>query len=159
MNPGRICLGVVLLSFLAAPGCSGSGNPVKVEGIVTLDGKPLPDAGISLTPEDGHGPPASGMSGADGTFRLTTFSSGDGAFPGTYKVIVSLGEPENEGAKTMDPKDAKGMMDMMKKVKEEKKTKKHNLPASYSDPKKSSLKQVIPPPNGKMTLELRSTGG
>ncbi len=159
MNAGRICRGIVLLSLLAGLGCSTSGKPIKVEGVVMLDGKPLPNAAITLLPDDAQGRPASGVSGTDGSFRLTTLSSGDGAMAGTYKVTVNLTDTPNE--KPIDIKDAKGMMDAMKEAQEKAQKagpKKANLPVTYTDPSRTTLKQVIPPPEGKMTLDLRNTG-
>src|SRR6266511_1250628 len=89
MNARISCRVLALLPLLVGLGCSGGGKPVKVEGVATLDGKPLPAAMIQFIP-DGGGVPANGVTGTDGTFRLTTYSSSDGAMPGTYKVLVSL---------------------------------------------------------------------
>src|SRR5262245_12253374 len=96
MNLGSVCRVSAILPLLMALGCSGGGKPIKVEGKVTLDGKPLPEALIQFLPEgEQGGPPANGLSGTDGTFRLTTFNSGDGALPGTYKVTVTVGTEED----------------------------------------------------------------
>jgi len=134
---------------------------VKVNGTITLDGKPLPEAVITFVPEGGGGHQASGMSGSDGSFRLTTFSSGDGAERGSYKVTVTLGAPETDTGPAPDPTDPKAMAEAMRKYSEKnrgKAAKKSPLPASYSDPAKTSLKYVLPPPDGKVLLELKSTG-
>src|SRR5262245_12374499 len=78
----------------AALGC-GQGKTVKVEGVVTLDGKPLPAATVTFVP-DGNGRAASGRTDQDGIFRLTTFRTDDGAVPGEYKVTVVVDKPTEE---------------------------------------------------------------
>jgi hypothetical protein len=152
----------VLPFLLVGVGCVGGDKPVKVEGMVTLDGKPLPEAMIVFNPEGG-GSPASGVSGSDGSFRLTTFSSGDGAKPGSYKVTVALAKPADADGPQPESGNPQSMIDAMKKHAEAQKhkpagPKKPSLPATYSDLSKTTLKYVIPPPDGKVTLELRSTG-
>jgi hypothetical protein len=78
----------VLLGFLVGgPGCSGSGL-VNVQGLVTLDGKPLANAHVNFATADGKGHPAVGLSDRDGRFRLTTYKPDDGALPGEYRVTV-----------------------------------------------------------------------
>src|SRR5438046_2180107 len=68
--------------LLAQAGCGGAGGkPVKVEGVVTLDGKPLDRALVSFIPVAQGGHQANGQTGLDGTFHLTTYTSGDGALP------------------------------------------------------------------------------
>ena len=154
--------GLVVLPLLLTLGCSGGEKPIKVEGEVKLDGKPLENAMILFTPED-KGTPASGTSGSDGSFRLTTYSSGDGIKPGTYKVTVTLTDlVTGDGTQAPNMNDPKAMAEAMKKFAEKNKNKpaakKPSLPASYSDVSKTTLKQVIPPPEGKIVLDLRSSG-
>jgi hypothetical protein len=161
MNAGFLWRGLAILPLLAALGCSGGGKPVKVEGMVTLDGKALPGAMVQFVPDGEKGIGAAGVTGTDGSFRLTTFSSGDGVLPGTYKVLVSLPGSEDESGSQINPEDKKAMIDAMKQHMEKSKKpkpKKPSLPVTYSDPKKTTLKQVIPPPDGKVTLDLRSSG-
>src|SRR5712692_350445 len=76
--------------ILTAAGCGGD-KTVKVEGLVTLDGNPLPGATVSFMPV-GEGRAATGQTGADGSFRLGTFGTDDGALAGEYKVIVVVSE-------------------------------------------------------------------
>src|SRR5437867_12591753 len=80
-----------LLFLAAVVGLVGCGSPtkaVKVQGTVTLDGKPFPGATVTFTPVEATGKPASGRSESDGGFQLTTFKPDDGALPGDYKVVV-----------------------------------------------------------------------
>lgn len=74
-----------ILTLLA--GCSGSGT-VKVDGVVTLDGKPLANATVTFHSADGKGRTAIGTTDAQGAFTLTSYSADDGIVPGDYKVVV-----------------------------------------------------------------------
>src|SRR5438105_2908960 len=86
--------GVVGLSLLS-PGCGGDTNRPKVapvSGKVTHKGQPLTSGDVIFTPAGGMdgaaGQIATGQIGSDGTYRLTTFNTGDGAVLGTHKVTV-----------------------------------------------------------------------
>jgi hypothetical protein len=158
MNRNYLQRGLVLLPLLAFLGCDGKPGLSKVAGKVTLDGQPLPNVSVQFISEDGSGAPASGVTGADGSFRLTTFSTGDGARPGTYKVVVQAIDETASAVGLVNSDDPKALMEAMKKAKDAPKKKKKELPASYSDIKRTTLKQVVPAP-GEVLLELRSTGG
>lgn len=85
----------VLLSLFALVGC-GQKGPVlyPVTGKITgSDGKPLERATVVFHPVGTVGPNAvkpRGTVGADGTFTLTSHTSGDGAPAGEYRVTVEL---------------------------------------------------------------------
>jgi hypothetical protein len=165
MRTAKRCVGWA--SFLAAvlvtsAGCGGGSKPVKVEGTVTLDGKPLPRATVSFMPV-GEGRAASGETDADGIFRLTTFRTNDGALPGEYKVIVTVTELDPRMSKpsqewSVEERKA-ARMTMSPMGKKQAAEKKHKtppaVPAVYSDPKRTPLKEVVPPP-GKVELDLNS---
>ena len=149
--------------LLLAAGCGGGQRPVKVEGVVTLDGKPLPAATVTFVPPEG-GRPASGRSDADGSFRLTTFRSDDGAMPGDYKVIVVV-EVADETYVGRNPdtftdeEKRKTRMSMSPKGQQAYKAQKKpksQVPAIYSDAKQTPLKETVPPA-GKVELALRSS--
>lgn len=83
-----------LLLCLASVGC-GSKGPVlyPVTGkVVGHDGKPLERATVVFHPVGGaaDAPKPRGTVGADGSFVLTTTTTGDGAPPGEYRVTVEL---------------------------------------------------------------------
>jgi hypothetical protein len=158
-------LGLLLPALLlTAAGCGGKGKPVKVEGFVTLDDKPLPGATVTFAPV-GEGRPASGRTDADGSFRLTTFRSDDGALPGEYKVIVVMGEITEEQFVGRDPETLskeeklKARMKMSPQGRKEtarnKQKSASTVPAIYSDVKRTPLKEVVPP-DGRVELALRS---
>lgn len=66
-------------------GCGGVG--ATVEGLVTLDGRPLPAARISFHP-DFPGPVAYGVSLDDGSYGIKTGANQSGLAPGRYRVTV-----------------------------------------------------------------------
>lgn len=80
-------LGAVLSCFTLA-GCKHSGEleTAPTSGLVRLDGKPLATGTVTFIPQRGLA--ATGTIGADGTFVLSTYSSGDGAIVGKNKVAV-----------------------------------------------------------------------
>lgn len=80
--------------MMIAVGCRSQGTS-PVEGTVLLDGKPLAGATVQLVPQSG-GRDATGQTDAQGHFRISTFKPGDGAVPGTYKVVISppIGTPD-----------------------------------------------------------------
>ena len=88
--------GVVGFAVLFA-GCGVDANRprvVPVSGKVSQKGKPLTAGEIVFIPAGGAngsgGHIATGQIGSDGTYRLTTFNTGDGAVLGTHKVTVTL---------------------------------------------------------------------
>ena len=91
---------------LCAVGCSK--NPcVPVTGQVLLDGQPLEGASVIFSPVEA-GPEigsASAVTDADGNFELkSSFSTtGIGAVPGDYKVLVKKVEGKWDGTTTPNP--------------------------------------------------------
>jgi hypothetical protein len=85
--------GAWLVLAVAAAGCGGDGRPpvYPVTGQVLVKGKPADGAFLVFHPADGGGPDAHrpyATTDETGTFRLTTFDSGDGAPAGKYRVTV-----------------------------------------------------------------------
>jgi hypothetical protein len=118
----RNALAVLVLS--AALGCGAKGPElVQVQGKVTTgDGKPLEHATVILHPVGGgDGPKPRGKVSADGTFALTTLSTGDGAPPGEYRVTVELWLA---GARADDPPA-------------------NRLPVKYAKPETSGLSATV----------------
>ena len=71
---------------LCLAGCGGGSRTVPVRGTVTFKGKPVPNGTVTFIPDSG--PHATGEIGPDGSYTLTTYKTGDGAVPGSYKVVV-----------------------------------------------------------------------
>jgi hypothetical protein len=86
---------ILLLVAVAAVGCSGHQQEhrppklVPVHGVVRLSGKPVDGARVDFFNTASDQPSASGMTDAEGKFRLTTYADGDGAVPGKYRVAVT----------------------------------------------------------------------
>src|SRR5215469_13269997 len=99
-------LAPMLIALAAAGGCSKgvSLKTVPVSGKVTLNNQPLAGATVTfLSQAEKATTTSTGVTGADGTYKLSTMASGrdvvDGAPPGNYKVIVV----KNAGPAGSDP--------------------------------------------------------
>lgn len=138
---------VLLFSLALFAGC-GSDRPttVPVTGVVTIDGKPLPNAGLVFQPVAG-GRIASGSTDAKGEFKLELYDDRPGAVEGDYEVGVTAKkvtgvEVGPDGlALPVDPA----------KIKEE-----WLAPQKYSDPKSSGLKVSVKAGMAPLKLELQS---
>lgn len=77
------------VSLLFVSGCGGPDRLplIPVSGTVTMDGKPLEKISVTFHPETGRS--ASGVTDAEGKFRLTTYDTNDGAVIGKHKVSLS----------------------------------------------------------------------
>jgi len=133
---------VALLLLAGGFGCGPEGvvgalkaHPVK--GRVTVKGKPLEGALVTFHPVDESKMGAdvvrpNGRTDADGRFILTTYSGGDGAPAGEYRVAISgISRPESEAAGGLfnDSKRAIAKTDP--------------TGGKYIDPKNSGLKAAV----------------
>jgi hypothetical protein len=82
----------LIAAALVMAGCGPAGPDVQfVEGVVTLDGKPLDGASVAFVPIDKSGISAAGKTDADGRFRLNATQGkkyGKGTVVGDYVVTV-----------------------------------------------------------------------
>jgi hypothetical protein len=120
-----ICLTVTLTAVALAAGCGGGAVPtIPVNGVVTMDGKPLDNAAVTFYAEAG-GIGGSARTGSDGKFVVTGGTGkSQGLAPGKYKVTVSK-------MKAMISEDQVGAVtdaDI-----------KNDLPAIYSNPQQTKL--------------------
>jgi hypothetical protein len=76
----------VAAALFLVSGCGGGSGTVPVRGTVTFKGKPVPSGTVTFIPDSG--PHATGELGPDGSYTVATYRSGDGAVPGSYKVVV-----------------------------------------------------------------------
>ena len=83
---------VVLVIGFAANGCIPVSDSVPVQGVVLLDGKPLPCGIVQFQPASGQ--PATGEIASDGSFTLSRYAPSDGVPPGTYRVSVLAYDPQ-----------------------------------------------------------------
>ncbi len=90
---------VARLAALAAglgllAGCGGGPRLARVSGVVTLDGKPYPNAVVSFQPIGGKdnenpGGGSMGVTDASGRFVLKTVERAEGAVVGRHRVRIS----------------------------------------------------------------------
>lgn len=159
-------LGVLTaLWVLAGFGCGGKDQPVRVEGVVTLDGAPLEGAIVSFLPDEKGGRFADATTAKDGSFRLSTYKRDDGALPGDYRVTVTLipaDDEEDEGKGKEDApanekaEDGMQMMAAMARVAaaRQKALERSPVPALYRDGGRTPLRQIVPT-QGKVILALK----
>src|SRR5258708_7823321 len=88
MRRRKVCSSFGLLLLFMASGC-GSKKPVKVEGLLIVDGKPASGVLVQFVNQEKGGRDANGSTDENGIFKLTTFNTNDGAIPGSYKVVLS----------------------------------------------------------------------
>lgn len=67
-------------------GCGSDSKLGSVDGVVRLDGKPLPTGTVRFLPSAGRA--AAGEIQSDGTFTLGTFAKKDGALIGMHRVTI-----------------------------------------------------------------------
>lgn len=80
----------VLCPFVLAAGCGSSDGPdlVTVEGTVTMDGKPLPDATVIFQPKEG-GRPSFATTNEEGEYELQYSPDSGGVMLGEHVVSIS----------------------------------------------------------------------
>ncbi|MFM1904880.1 MAG: hypothetical protein RLZZ440_2780 [Planctomycetota bacterium] len=129
------------LVLLVAAGCGGSGPRLaRVEGVVTLDGKPLSTGRVTFWPAAGRS--GSGWIEADGSFRLGTFGDADGAVVGPHKVAVTPASQTPTGPPDFDRDGpVKGWP-------------RSPIPARYSNPESSGLAFEVQPGRNRFEIDL-----
>ena len=128
---GLAALAIACLSLAA--GCGGPG--ASVEGLVTLDGRPLPGARISFHP-DSPGPVAYGLSLDDGSYWLKTGARQSGLAPGGYRVTVFALEVVDGDGQAAGPL---------------------LTPSVYADPRKTPLRCQVEAGRNEIPLNLETT--
>jgi hypothetical protein len=87
-----LLLKLLAVCTLAGAGCGGGTGLTEVEGVVTLNGKPLDDVQIDFLPDpvqETRGPRSSGVSDAQGRFKLVSVDQRPGAVIGTHRVLIT----------------------------------------------------------------------
>jgi hypothetical protein len=170
MSGHSLCFGrLAAVLVLIGSGCGGGAAKLhKVNGKVTLDGQPLSGASVTFEPQDYSTgiQAATGKTGADGSYSLTTTTTGDGAMAGDYKVIITKVPEQTAMEKPPQLSDDKGVMKMgemmMKMAKQGTGTPqkaKTEIHPDYSTFDKTILKMTVPPPGGHADFNLHKGGG
>lgn len=76
-------------------GCESGPEIASVEGTVTMDGKPLPNATVMFIPENGR--PAGARTDEQGHFVLNFTAGRKGAMPGKNSVSITTAAEATEG--------------------------------------------------------------
>lgn len=128
--PLLLQMGVCALAFTMT-GCSGKGDhlPVNhVKGTLFINDKPAPGAKVVLHPWSNPSfPPGlrpSAEVGADGSFEISTYGTGDGAPAGDYIITVSWPMPKDDPQDEFPP---------------------DRLKNAYSDPRSAKFRAQIKP--------------
>jgi hypothetical protein len=129
-------------------GCTRDANMPKlgkVRGTVSYQGKPLDGGRIVFTPVAGKGGEtgqnATGVIESDGTYEMTTFSTGDGAILGQHIVTVVVQQGE------MPKPDAHSQIKYA--------LPKNVTPSKYASPDKSPLRCTVDEGGTKFDIELK----
>jgi hypothetical protein len=79
--------------MVLAAGCGSGRQEVEVEGLISLDGKPLPDVEVMFSPDSlkgNQGNSASAFTGPDGRYTLRAKPDGHGGpVTGAHRVTVA----------------------------------------------------------------------
>ena len=137
---------------------------IYLEGIVTLDGKPIDGVNVVLHPRDREGTSAGGMTDARGRFRVTTHPApvGSGARAGEYDVTFSKMEVVEMAMVAGRPVPASDetVPEHIIRASEAFDARTHVIPPRYGRPKTSGLEPITVAPNGRnrFTFTLTSVG-
>jgi hypothetical protein len=99
------------LAVLAAAGCGRGPEWAEVEGVVTLDGKPLPNVEVVFLPDPelgSAGPRAAALTDAEGRYHLRGDAGQEGAVVGWHRVLIvdNAARPKAPGRPAVKPGDA-----------------------------------------------------
>jgi hypothetical protein len=88
-----LSFGCLAVAAAVAAGCGGDGSTIPVNGVVTLDDKPLSGARVTFYPEkETGGLGGTAETGSDGKFVIVGAKGAPGLVPGKYRVTVSKGQ-------------------------------------------------------------------
>ncbi len=151
----RFRLSLVGISLTAVVvGCSNSDRqPVyPVRGTIRLEGQSMPGGGtIAFIPmERQKGKTAGGEIRENGTYELTTYSTGDGSMAGYFRVVIiqSTAMEPREAIPDGQPIPEGGMQGLAISLDD-------HIPAVYGDPGKSPLRATVEPTSNVLNFDLQ----
>ena len=146
-------LAPAVAAIAIAAGCGRSDGLVPVGGMVKLDGAPVSGAVVTFHAEPGvRGNGGSGMSDASGRFTLLSPQGRKGVFPGEYRITVTCRKPTPEAERQIAELSAAGLTPALSDT-----NLKEALPAAYTKPERTTLKQTVGAGGGSVDLDLDST--
>jgi hypothetical protein len=125
---------VFVLAVLAAgllPGCGRSVALAEVDGTVRLDGQPAGQVFVVFVPEDPQQPQSTGITDAEGRFKLRCNNSRPGAVVGPHRVTL-VDAAVAPGGRKRDDEPEEGEVRPVSRI-----------PEVYSRIDKSPLRQTI----------------
>ncbi len=151
---------VCVLALPLVVGCGGDVNVADVSGVVTLDGKPLDNAIVTFSPEEG-GPSGIGRTDEKGFYEL--YRRGQPGAPiGTHKVMVTSVQKNTETAPSAPP--AEMTSDSAEYMEQalggtppsdyDRAVSKERIPAKYNS--QTTLVKTVEPGDNVIDLELTS---
>lgn len=104
VTDGAWWIGCLLLIALAAPGCSGRASRYPVEGVLTIDGKPVPQGlQVVFAPEATDAEPCIGVTNDKGRYVMYFKPGMKGLPAGTYTVSIMSPNDGVSGAVILPP--------------------------------------------------------
>jgi len=151
------CRPWLVVAFAAASlaGCEPRVARHPVEGVVTLDGKPLKGASVAFMPK-AKGCPGTAATDADGRFALREMDRHNGIAPGEYRVVVFLAKysKPNLGRGPLQAKGDGEPADAVEIVEPEPTIVAYVVPERYGRAETSGLRVDITGPTNGVTLAL-----
>ncbi|MDO4585881.1 MAG: carboxypeptidase-like regulatory domain-containing protein [Planctomycetia bacterium] len=132
---------------------------VPAEGVVTHNGTPVEGALVTFGPKTatGEAAGATGITDAQGKFKMMTLDPGDGVYPGEYFITVSKNIIEGGLSREDDWARMNDKSGEREKAETPEQTVTHMLPRQYEEIGMSGLEIVIPP-EGKKDITLALEG-
>ena len=139
MHKIQLVGGILMLVSLVCLGCDGGDLPdlANVEGIVTLDGQPLPNAVLTFQPESA-GRPSFARTDEKGRYELIFTAGNEGATLGKHTVTITTltdGDPDADPPIASSPE---------------------KLPSQYNS--STELSHEVQPGKNNVDFELSSEG-
>jgi hypothetical protein len=99
VTPKSVALVGILSAASLVIGCGGEEGLGKVNGVIKLDGMPLPDATVEFNPEGGKGLTSYGRTDKNGAYFMMATRTDRGAAVGNNKVSITTYDLADNGGK------------------------------------------------------------
>jgi hypothetical protein len=139
-----VCRGFAMaaLAVIFLSGCGRSVKLGEVEGTVRLDGQPVGQVLVVFIPEDPQGPQSTGITDAEGRFKLRCNNARSGAVIGPHRVTLVDGAVA-PGGRSRDDEPEEGAARPTSRV-----------PDVYSRVDKTPLRQAVSAGTQSVTIDI-----